>query len=500
MVDMLVVGGGINGVGIARDAAGRGLTVRLVEKDDLAGATSSASSKLIHGGLRYLEYGEFRLVREALAEREVLLASAPHIIWPLRFVLVHDRGLRPRTILRLGLLLYDHLGGHRTLPGTETVRLRSHAYGEPLQPRLSTGFAYSDCWVQDARLVVINARDARAHGAQISTRTELRSARRADGIWRVVIEHSSTTEELGARVLVNAAGPWVADVMQRTGIARAKAKLRLVKGSHIVVPRLYDGAQAYLLQNEDGRVIFVLPYEGKFTLIGTTDIPYAGNGGRVEIDAAETQYLCRAVSRWFARPVLAQQVVWSYSGVRPLYDDREAEASAVTRDYVLDLDAPDSGAPLLSVFGGKITTYRSLAEHALARLARFLPGLKPPWTAGATLPGGELPGRNPTAFAADLARDYRFLSAAVADRLTRNYGSEARTILGGARRAEDLGRSFGYGFSERELDWLIEEEWAQSAEDVLWRRSKLGLHLGHDATRAIAAHFGTTLSTLRSSA
>jgi len=486
ILDMLVVGGGINGVGIARDAAGRGLSVRLVEKGDLAGATSSVSSKLIHGGLRYLEYGAFRLVREALAEREVLLKIAPHIISPLRFVLPHDRSLRPKMLLRFGLFLYDHLGGHRTLPGTETVALRAHPYGRPLQDRLTTGFVYSDCAVQDARLVVLNARDAAARGAQISTRTEARIGRREQNHWRVTLGCDGAREEVAARVLINAAGPWVVDTLYRSGIAHPSNSVRLIKGSHIVVPRLYDGAQAYILQNDDRRVIFVIPYEHKFTLIGTTDIPFAGEREHVAIDPAEVDYLCRAVSRWFAKPVSAKDVVWSYAGVRPLHDDEEADASAVTRDYVLELDADDGAPPLLSVFGGKITTYRRLAEHAMEKLAPFFPGLRKAWTAGAALPGGDLPRGDAHAFAEGLAGDYPFLGAAAALRLARSYGTEARKILGTARRAEDLGRAYGYGFSARELEWLVKEEWACTGEDVLWRRSKLGLHLDSDAIKAIA--------------
>jgi glycerol-3-phosphate dehydrogenase len=487
ILDMLVVGGGINGVGIARDASGRGLSVRLVEKSDLAGATSSNSSKLIHGGLRYLEHGAFRLVREALAEREVLLAGAPHIIRPLPFVLPYARGLRPRALLRLGLFLYDHLGGRRTLPGTETVSLPAHPYGGPLQGRLTTGFVYSDCWVDDARLVVLNARDAAAHGAQIATRTEMRSAQRMGDHWRVLIEKESVTTEVAARILVNAAGPWVGEILRRAGITEHRADLRLIKGSHIVVPRLYNGTQAYILQNDDRRIVFVLPYEAKFSLIGTTDLPFSGDGEPVAINPAEIDYLCRAVSRWFAKPVAPHDVVWSYAGIRPLYDDRERDASSVTRDYVFNLNAAAGKAPLLSIFGGKITTYRRLAEHALEKLAPFLRGAKGPWTTGAILPGGDLPNRDPVAFAHGLARDYPFLGTAAALRLAHSYGSDARRILASARRAEDLGRGFGYGFSERELDWLVKEEWALSGEDVLWRRSKLGLHLDSGATRAIVA-------------
>ncbi|HKW55342.1 MAG TPA: glycerol-3-phosphate dehydrogenase, partial [Stellaceae bacterium] len=389
-VDLLVAGGGVNGAGIARDAAGRGLGVLLCEKGDLAGATSSASSKLVHGGLRYLEYGEFRLVREALREREVLLANAPHIVRPLRFVLPHDARLRPRWMIRAGLFLYDHIGGRRELPGTETVDCASHPYGAPLRQGLHTAFAYYDCWVDDARLVVLNARDAARRGAAILTRTELVSAARVGERWQARLRRSDgRTHDVAARLLVNAGGPWVTEVLHRCGLSAVKAELRLVKGSHIVVPRLYPGEQAYLLQNDDRRVVFVLPFEQDFTLIGTTDIPYAGDPGRVAIDAAETEYLCRAVSAWLARPVTPSQVVWSYAGVRPLYDDHAKNAAAVTRDYVFHLD--ERGAPVLSVFGGKITTYRRLAEHALERLGKFLPGASGPWTDAAPLPGGDLP-------------------------------------------------------------------------------------------------------------
>ncbi|MGC2412797.1 MAG: glycerol-3-phosphate dehydrogenase [Stellaceae bacterium] len=487
MFDLLVVGGGINGVGIARDAAGRGLSVRLVEKDDLAAATSSASSKLIHGGLRYPEHGALRLVREALAEREILLANAPHIVRPLRFVLPHDRGPRSRVVLRLGLFLYDHLGGRRSLPGTETVRLRDHPYGTPLRHGLDTGFVYSDCSVEDARLVVLNARDAKAHGAQISPRTELRRAWRAGGHWRAVVEKGGAASEIAARILVNAAGPWVEEVMCRAGVARHRSQLRLVKGSHIVVPRLYDGAQGYLLQHDDGRVVFVLPYEHKFTLIGTTELPYSGDCGQVTIDREEVDYLCRAVSRWFARSVAPSEVVRSYAGVRPLHDDGERDPSAVTRDYLLDLDAAPGMAPLLSVFGGKITTFRRLAERALEKLAPFLPTAGRPWTGGAVLPGGDLPNRDPVAFAASLVQEYPFLEPVAALRLAFSYGGDTRRILGRARRAEDLGRGFGFGFNECELAWLVGEEWALTLEDVMWRRSKLGLHLGREAMIAIAS-------------
>ena len=483
-VDLLVVGGGVNGAGIARDAAGRGLSVALCEKGDLAGATSSASSKLVHGGLRYLEYGEFRLVREALREREVLLANARHIVRPLRFVLPHDARLRPRWMIRAGLFLYDHIGGRRELPGTETVDCARHPYGAPLRAGLRTAFVYSDCWVDDARLVVLNARDAARRGATILTRTELVAARRVEGSWHARLKRSDgRMHELAARILVNAGGPWVTEVLHRCGLSEVKAELRLVKGSHIVVPRLYDGAQAYLLQNDDRRVVFVLPFEQAFTLIGTTDIPYAGEPGRVAIDAAETAYLCRAVSGWLARPVTPAAVVWSYAGVRPLYDDHAKNAAAVTRDYVFNLDA--AGAPVLSVFGGKITTYRRLAEHALERLGKFLPGAGGPWTEAAPLPGGDLPLGGAPALAAAMLEERPWLAAATAARLARSYGSEALRLLDGVAGPADLGRDFGAGLSAREVDWLTAEEWAVSAEDILWRRSKLGLHLAPQAVRAL---------------
>ena len=483
-VDLLVVGGGVNGAGIARDAAGRGLSVALCEKGDLAGATSSASSKLVHGGLRYLEYGEFRLVREALREREVLLANARHIVRPLRFVLPHDARLRPRWMIRAGLFLYDHIGGRRELPGTETVDCARHPYGAPLRAGLRTAFVYSDCWVDDARLVVLNARDAARRGAAILTRTELVAARRVEGSWHARLKRSDgRMHELAARILVNAGGPWVTEVLHRCGLSEVKAELRLVKGSHIVVPRLYDGAQAYLLQNDDRRVVFVLPFEQAFTLIGTTDIPYAGEPGRVAIDAAEMAYLCRAVSGWLARPVTPAAVVWSYAGVRPLYDDHAKNAAAVTRDYVFNLDA--AGAPVLSVFGGKITTYRRLAEHALERLGKFLPGAGGPWTEAAPLPGGDLPPGGAPALAAAMLEERPWLAAATTARLARSYGSEARRLLAGVAGPADLGRDFGAGLSAREVDWLKAEEWAVSAEDILWRRSKLGLHLAPQAVHAL---------------
>ncbi|HYM01547.1 MAG TPA: glycerol-3-phosphate dehydrogenase, partial [Stellaceae bacterium] len=466
--------------------AGRGLSVLLCEKGDLAGATSSASSKLVHGGLRYLEYGELRLVREALREREVLLANARHIVRPLRFVLPHDARLRPRWMIRAGLFLYDHLGGRRELPGTETIDCARHPYGAPLRPGLHTAFVYSDCWVDDARLVVLNARDAAKRGATILTRTELVAAHRAAERWELRLRRADGREHaVAARVLVNAGGPWVSEVLKRCGIARGHAELRLVKGSHIVVPRLHDGEQAYILQNDDRRVVFVLPFQGAFTLIGTTDIPYAGDPGRVSIDAAEAEYLCRAVSDWMARPVRPADIVWSYAGVRPLYDDHAAAAAAVTRDYVLDLDI--AGPPVLSVFGGKITTYRRLAEHAIERLQPFLP-CGAPWTATAPLPGGDLPPDGPRALAGWLAAQHPAIAPALLARLAAAYGSDARRLLDGVRRADDLGQDFGAGLRQREVDWLVAEEWAVTSEDILWRRTKLGLSVPPTAPAALAAY------------
>ncbi len=391
--DILVIGGGINGAGIARDAAGRGLRVLLCEKHDLAGATSSSSTKLIHGGLRYLEYYEFRLVREALKERERLLAIAPHIVWPLRFVLPHTAGLRPRWLLRIGLFLYDHLARLKSLPGSAAVALRGSPYGAPLRPDITTGFVYSDCWVEDSRLVVLNAMDAAVRGAEMRTRTAVVAARRVAGRWQATLREAAGAEqEVSAGIVVNAAGPWVSETLGGTLGVDAKAAVRLVKGSHIVTRRLYEGEHAYIFQNPDGRIVFAIPYEREFTLIGTTDVPHEAAPGPVTISPEETAYLCESVDRFLKRRVTPDDVVWSYSGVRPLFDDAAENASAVTRDYVLDVHDAGGAAPVLSVFGGKITTYRRLAEHALEKLAPYLPqGLAPAWTADTPLPGGAMP-------------------------------------------------------------------------------------------------------------
>jgi len=482
--DLLVVGGGINGVAIARDAAGRGLRVLLCDKGDLAGATSSASSKLIHGGLRYLEHGEFRLVREGLAEREVLLRMAPHLVHPLRFVVPHGEGSRPRWLLRAGLALYDRLGGARSLPRSAALDLARDPAGAPLREGVRRGFAYFDCRTDDARLTVVTARDATARGAEIQTRTALVAARREGGHWRARLRGADGgIREIAARILVNAAGPWVAEVLRAAGLS-TRAALRLLKGSHIVVPKLHDGDHAYLLQNDDRRIVFVLPFERDYSLIGTTELPFAGDPAAARITADEIAYLCRAVARWFRAAPGPADVMWSYAGVRPLYEDRAKTAAAVTRDYVFDLDA--EGPPALAIFGGKLTTHRRLAEHALARLAPFLPQIGPAWTAGSVLPGGEdLPEGGAGALASELLRRHPILGRDAAARLAASYGSDAWHILGSG----DLGRDFGHGLSDAELRWLVEREWAQTTDDVLWRRTKLGLRLTPAEAAAVANFF-----------
>ena len=476
--DMLVIGGGINGAGIARDAAGRGLRVLLCERGDLAEATSSSSTKLIHGGLRYLEYYEFRLVHEALAERERLLKIAPHIIWPLRFVLPYDTGLRPAWMLRLGLFLYDHLARLRTLPGSGSVDLRASPEGAPLQARLTKGFVYSDCWVEDSRLVVLNAMDARARGADIRTRTTVESARRQGDAWVATLRGDAGTTQVRAKIIVNAAGPWVSETLGGTLGINASAAVRLIKGSHIVTRKLYEGDQAYILQNPDKRIVFAIPYERDFTLIGTTDVPYEEAPGPVRISAEETGYLCESINRSFSKRIGPDDVVWSYSGVRPLFDDAAKNASAVTRDYVLDIHDADGALPVLSVFGGKITTYRRLAEHAIEKLEKYLPALKPSWTDKMPLPGGDMGEFD--AWLADFSARHAFLPAALATRLVRDYGTCARTIMDGATSLADLGENFGAGLTRAEVDYLVGHEFAQTSADIVWRRSKLGLRLSKE--------------------
>ncbi|HSR72205.1 MAG TPA: glycerol-3-phosphate dehydrogenase [Kiloniellales bacterium] len=488
--DLLVIGGGINGCGIARDAAGRGLSVLLCETDDLAAGTSSASTKLIHGGLRYLEHFEFRLVRASLTEREVLLRNAPHIIWPLRFVLPHDSGQRPAWMIRLGLFLYDHLGGREILPRSESLDLSHGDYGAPLAPAFRRGFAYSDCWVDDARLVVLNALDASERGAAVRTRTELVSARRDGTLWIAELRDRRTgrSETVRARALVNAAGPWAAEILHGRLGEPGEPELRLVKGSHIVVPRLYAGEHAYIFQNPDKRVVFAIPYESDFTLIGTTELDYRGDPAAAEIEDLEIDYLLAVIARCFRKTVGREAIVWSFSGVRPLYDDRHRSASAVTRDYVFDLDAPRDEAPLLSIFGGKITTYRKLAEHALTRLQPRLGFSERRWTAAAPLPGGDIPGADFAAFLADLRRRRPWLPEPLARRYARAYGTRVERLLGGANALVDLGADLGEGLYEAELEYLRAQEWAVTMEDLLWRRSKLGLHISA-ATRGRLAEW-----------
>jgi glycerol-3-phosphate dehydrogenase len=480
--DLAIIGGGINGCGIARDAAGRGLSVYLCEQGDLAGGTSSAATKLIHGGLRYLEYFEFRLVREALMEREVLWRLAPHIIWPLRFVLPHHEGLRPAWLLRLGLFLYDHLGGRKLLPPTRSLDLTRDIAGKPLKPGIYLrGFEYSDCWADDARLVVLNARDAADKGATIRTRTKAVSAERGAQSWRLQTQNRRTgdMETVGAKVLINAAGPWVANVLSKALHQHTAVNVRLVQGSHIVARRLYAHDRCYIFQNADNRIIFAIPYERDFTLIGTTDRDYVGDPADAAASAEEIDYLCKAASEYFAAPVTPADVVWTYSGVRPLFDDGTRDAQAATRDYVLDLD-DRGGAPLLSIFGGKITTYRRLAQHALGKLEPHLGAqlrAERDWSGGAPLPGGDFPVRGFEDLVAALSRDYRWLEVAQCRRLARAYGTRARRILSGAKNEAALGRSFGGGLTEAEVLYLMRQEWAENAADVVWRRSKLGLRL-----------------------
>ena len=489
--DLAIVGGGINGCGIARDAAGRGCSVFLCEQGDLASATSSASTKLIHGGLRYLEYYEFRLVREALKEREVLWRMAPHIIWPLRFVLPHLPGLRPAWFLRLGLFLYDHLGGRERLPGTRGLDLRSDPAGAPLKPGFTRAFEYSDCWVEDARLVVLNAQDAARLGATIRTRTRFVDAERRGGLWHATLEDTRTGERstVRARALVNAAGPWVADVLTKGVRTAVGASIRLVQGSHIVVPRMFEHERCYIFQNADGRIVFAIPYERDFTLIGTTDRDYTADPAGVHASPEDIAYLCAAAREYFAKPIRAEDVVWTYSGVRPLYDDGASAAQAATRDYVLALDAPAGAPPLLSVFGGKITTYRKLAEAALKKLGPHLSvAADASWSSRSPLPGGDFPVDGVKALVAELRARYPFVAPEHMTRLVRAYGTRTRVLLGGARSPADLGRSFGATLTEAEVRYLMEEEWALTAEDVLWRRSKLGLRLNPAQMRDLDAY------------
>ena len=487
--DLAIIGGGINGTGIARDAAGRGLSVVLLEKDDLGAHTSSSSTKLIHGGLRYLEYYEFRLVAEALAEREVLLRAAPHLIEPLQFVLPHEPHLRPAWMIRAGLFLYDHLGGRATLPSSFGVSLHATRWGAGLKDRFGRGFVYSDARVDDARLVVANALGAKELGAEIRVRTRVSDARRDNGFWRIgIAEASGAPSEIAARALVNAAGPWVKQVLDAVTSTRGPENVRHVKGSHIIVPRVHAEPHAYILQNSDQRIVFVIPYQGEFSLIGTTDVPV----DEYEKPAAsrdEIDYLCEIANAYLASPIGIRDVVSSYSGVRPLYDDGSQNPSAVTRDYVLRLHVGDSGqAPLLSIFGGKITTYRRLAEAALAELKAFFPQMKREWTRDAPLPGGELPGAKLAEYERELTVQYPEMPSTLRTALLHRHGARTSRILGEAKTPAELGTHFGSTLYAAEVDYLVAVEWARSAEDVLWRRTKCGLHLSREQCDAVAAY------------
>lgn len=492
--DLLIIGGGINGAGIARDAAGRGLSVVLCEKDDLAAHTSSASSKLIHGGLRYLENREFSLVRKALIEREVLLQAAPHIMWPMRFVLPHDRGQRPAWMIRIGLFLYDSLARRDLLPGSETIDLRIHVAGAPLKPEFTRGFVYSDGWVDDARLVVLNAVDAARQGARIFTRTRCTGARRSGEHWVAqLVAQDGSEQTVHARALVNAAGPWAGQVLEGALQRPAARPLRLIKGSHIVVPRLFEHPYAYIFQHPDGRIVFAIPYQQDYTLVGTTDIEYHGDAASVAIDAGEIAYLCELSSRYFKKSLTPADVVWSYSGVRPLVEDEASNASAVTRDYRLELER--NGAPLLSVLGGKITTYRKLAEEAVDLLAAPLGCTRSTWTADACLPGGDLYGSKPSkravlefdGYVQGLRSRYPWMPAALLQRYARAYGTCSTLLIGERHSMAELGQQVLPGLYEAEIDYLVRHEWAQRAGDILWRRSKLGLHAGRDAEAVLDA-------------
>ncbi|WP_182446657.1 glycerol-3-phosphate dehydrogenase [Cereibacter sphaeroides] len=504
-VDLFIIGGGINGCGIARDAAGRGLSVTLAEMGDLAQATSSASTKLFHGGLRYLEYFEFRLVREALEERETLLVAMPHISWPMRFVLPWQpemrfagdtptarllgrlmpwaRGRRPAWLIRLALETYDRLGGRKILPPARSVDLTRDPAGRALQPRFTRGWEYSDCWVEDSRLVVLNARDAEIRGATILTRTKVIGAERRGDLWHVTTEGARGRQVHRARALVNAGGPWVARIIRETLALPTSEGVRLVRGSHIVTKRLFDHDRCYFFQGIDGRIVFAIPYETDFTLIGTTDQDHRGAPDEARCTPEEQDYLCAFASDYFRKPVTREDIVWTYSGVRPLHDDGARSATAATRDYVLSLDS--RGAPLLNVFGGKITTYRRLAESAMAKLADHFPQARGAWTARVPLPGGDFPWDGAPALAEGLRRDYPFLSERWAMRLVRAYGTDARNLLGAARSALDLGRDFGATLTEAEVRWLMDHEYAERAEDVVWRRSKLGLRLTPEEIAAL---------------
>lgn len=475
--DMVVIGAGINGAGIARDAAGRGLRVLLCEKDDIAAHTSSASTKFIHGGLRYLEHYDFLLVRHALQEREVLMRAAPHIIWPLRFVLPHHQALRPKWLIRIGLFLYDHIGGRKLLPKSHSLNLTDHASGAALKSHYDSGFEYSDCWVQDARLVVLNVMDAAQRGCDVRVRTEVTDLKRKEGSWVVnlVDKFSGKKSKITSRLVVNASGPWVEQTLGLDEEHDSKHGVRLVKGSHIVVPKLFDHPYAYMFQNADNRVLFAVPYESDYTLLGTTDVEVEDEPGKEAIEQKELDYICESVSEYFEKPVSADSVVWNYSGVRPLYDDASENASKVTRDYKLDFDVRKN-APVLSVYGGKITTYRKLAEEVVEMTGTHLDVSSGNWTANDHLPGGDIPNADYDGFVAEQRKAYAWLNEVVFNDYARNYGTLMGKLIGTARSMSELGEHFGGPLYQCEVDYLVQHEWARNSEDILWRRTKKGLH------------------------
>ena len=519
VVDLFVIGGGINGCGIARDAAGRGLSVELAEMNDLASATSSASTKLFHGGLRYLEYWEIRLVREALIERETLLRAMPHISWPMRFVLPYHKemlfesdtptskllnivmpwmkGRRPAWLIRFGLFLYDNLGGRKILKGTTSLDLVGTPEGAPLHDRFQKAFEYSDCWIEDSRLVVLNARDAQARGARINVRTKVISAQQIDGIWHVTLKPKGGQQRLVcARMLVNAGGPWVEDIIRNTVRINSTEGVRLVRGSHIVTRKLYDHDKCYFFQGTDGRIIFTIPYETDFTLIGTTDADHTDINHKPTCTPEEQTYLLKFASDYLKQDISEDDVVWTYAGVRPLYNDGASSATAATRDYVLKVDQ-SSGAPLLNIFGGKITTYRRLAETALKKIVPFFDREDEPWTAGVPLSGGDFPVDGVPSLTAKLLTQYPFLTERWVDRLVKAYGTDAFHVLGDAKRADDLGQNFGANLTAREVSWLVDKEFAHTAEDIVWRRSKLGLRLTAQEIEALDVWLTTAPSQQR---
>ncbi|MEX0338396.1 MAG: glycerol-3-phosphate dehydrogenase [Arenibacterium sp.] len=521
--DLLVIGGGINGCGIARDAAGRGLSVALAEMNDFGSATSSASTKLFHGGLRYLEYFEFRLVRESLIERETLLTAMPHISWPMRFVLPYHKSMRfdsttpttkllgvlmpwlkggrPAWLIRLGLFLYDNLGGRKILPGTSSLALKGTPEGDVLNQKFERAFEYSDCWVEDSRLVILNARDAEARGATVMARQKVISADVQDGVWHVTLKNTETGAQrvVTAKMVVNASGPWVGDVLRNTLKSNGQGGVRLVRGSHIVTKKLFDHDKCYFFQGKDGRIIFAIPYETDFTLIGTTDADHEDASAQPVCTPEEQSYLIAFINEYLAEPISNADVVWTYSGVRPLYDDGATSATAATRDYVLEVES-SRGAPALNVYGGKITTYRRLAESAMEKIKTVFPELPAPWTAGLALPGGDFPVNGVDALCRELQADFPFLTDRWARRLVRAYGTEAKGMLGNAKTAADLGEDFGATLTECEVRWLIQHEYARTAQDVLWRRSKLGLRFDKEQTDRLDAWMQKTLQSMNSAA